>query len=181
MKKIREVNRTSDTPSENNELPWRMASPILFSSGFLRFFLKTWWHQISDPSFFFYRVNHNRPLCNLQPVAQCEVCERPLPLAACSLLAAVMVVAASSVAELVLELLYNGFYSHKNTQRTQYRICEEAGVCKDQRGCVLRIFAWLFTYDRGIWGDQWWWLERCYWGLGAKYERAREDITAPFK
>ena len=68
-----------------------------------------------------FRVYCNRPLRNLPPVVQCVVCEFLLPLASFSLIAAVMVIAASSNTELVLELLYNGFYSYKIAQQTQFR------------------------------------------------------------
>ena len=41
------------------------------------------------------------------------------------------------------------------------------------------IFTGLFTYDRGRWGGQLWWLISCHWGLRTNEERSREDITAP--
>ena len=67
--------------------------------------LKSQTHQVFFS--FSFRVYNNCPLCNSQPVVQCVVCEHPLPLSACLLLlAAVMVVAATSAADLVLKLLY---------------------------------------------------------------------------
>ena len=52
----------------------------------------------------FFRIYHNCPLQKTQPMVHCVVCDCPLPLDSCLLLYYVMVVAASSDSDMVLEL-----------------------------------------------------------------------------
>ena len=129
----------------------------------------------------FFRFYQNRPLRNPQPVVRCMLCDYPLPLAAYLPLYSVMIVVASSDADLVLELLYNGIYSWKIAEQTLCLICGEYVVCKYQHGHVLWLFAWIFTDDRRKLSDQWWWYVRFYWGMRGKDGRAIEYITAPFE
>ena len=55
----------------------------------------------------------------------------------------------TSSAALERNLSKMGFIQKKIEQQTQYRICGESGVSKDQCEHVIRLFLLIFTDDRG--------------------------------
>ena len=150
------------------------------------------------------------------------VCDIPLPLSTCLLISDLMVVAASSAVELVLELdvdatvtqdddmlevegvkdwvenkvvangdwqvdgeewpllqeitnkLFDMYTSSAESDRNFSTIDSIRMKLRNRlrTASVIRLFAWIFIYDRGIWGNQLWWLLHCYLGPRMEDERA---------